>query len=135
MTSPAPSPSATVLLLRHASDGFDVLLVGHRNDVLIYASPQLYWLSQRPMVTRHHELHPGVTDTEPVQRRMLADVGAGPPPVIVREYRFADDRLDHTKSDFQGRGVPVGATLLDEWIRRRYRRVGRFWMYEVMAPR
>jgi len=109
-----------------------LLLVGRRNDVLIYASSQIYWLSQRRMVTRHQELHPAVTDTEVVQRRMVADLEAGPPPIIVREHRFPDAKLDRVGADFRAHGVPVGSTLLDEWIARHYDGGERYGMYEVM---
>jgi hypothetical protein len=109
-----------------------LLLVGRRNDVLIYASSRVYWLSQRRMVTRHHELHPGVTDTEAVQRRMLADLESGPPPVVVREHRFGDDHLDRVAGEFRARGVPVGSTLLDTWIQSHYEDGERYGMYEVL---
>jgi hypothetical protein len=109
-----------------------LLLVGRRNDVLVYASSRIYWLSQRPMVTRHHELHPAITDTEAVQRRMLADLESGPPPVLVREHRFSDGHLDRLGREFRAHGVPVGSTLLDSWIERHYVDGERYGMYEVL---
>ena len=112
-----------------------LLLVANRNDVLVYALGVPYWLSPRRPVTRHHELHPAVTDTEEVQRRMLDDVGRGPLPVLVREHRFDDATLDRAKAMFQGFGLRIGATELDRWVASRYREGPRFGMYEVMRAR
>jgi hypothetical protein len=108
-----------------------VLVLGNRNDVLLYCEGRPYWLSPRRMLTRHHELHPAVTDTEPVQRQMLQDLARGPLPVLVKEHRFLFDTLDRMKARFQEH-LPVGATLLDEWVARHYRDGKRFGMYEVM---
>jgi hypothetical protein len=117
---------------RAAPPGAPLQLVGRRNDVLIYASPQLYWLARRPFATRYHELHPGITDTDAVQLEMLAGLAREPAPVIVRETRFDDARLEAAKREFLAAGVPVGATRLDAWIARHYRSRTRAGIYEVM---
>jgi hypothetical protein len=102
--------------------------------VLVFADTTPYWLSSRQPATRYHELHPAITDTAPVQREILADLGRQPPPVVVREHRFHPPLLDAAKTSFL-RHVPVGATLLDEWVEARYHPGPRFGMYEVMRPR
>jgi hypothetical protein len=112
-----------------------LLLVGNRNDVLIYASGLPYWLSDRPFVTRHEELHPAITDTEPVQRRMIEDISRGPMPVLVREHRFPAATLDFMKAKFLGWGLPIGATELDAWVAEHYVAGEVFGMYEVMRAR
>ncbi len=112
-----------------------LLLVGWRNDVMIHASTQVFWLSDRRIVGRHHELHPGITDTEPVQRQMLDAVRAeAMAPVVVREHRFSGEVLDHWGRIYREGGVPVGAEILDRWVDDNYESVGRFGMYEVMRP-
>ncbi len=111
-----------------------LLLLGNRNDILVYAEGIPYWLTDRPMVTRHHELHPGITDTEIVQRSMLREIESVGLPVLVREYRFKDDALERIKADFLKR-VPVGSTLLDEWLVYNYVPGPRFGSYELMEPR
>jgi len=111
-----------------------LLVLGNRNDILVYAEGIPYWLTDRPRVTRHHELHPGITDTEIVQRRMLRDIESVGLPVLVREYRFKDAVLEQIKADFLKR-VPVGSTLLDEWIAHNYVSGSRFGNYELMEPR
>ncbi|MEX2048828.1 MAG: hypothetical protein WEB90_04560 [Gemmatimonadota bacterium] len=112
-----------------------VLQVGWRNDVLIYAGATPYWLTDRRMVTPFHELHPGITDVEPGQRRMLEDLAGGPLPVVVREHRFQGDVLDLWGDRYRAGGVPVGATLLDEWVEANYVPWRRIGPYEVMRSR
>lgn len=109
-----------------------LLLLGRRNDVLIYASAEPYWLSDRRMVTAHHELHPGVTDTEAIQRAMLDDISKGPMPVLVLEHRFDDPTLDRWGNIYRSHGVPVGSRLLDDWVREHYRSQLRIGRYEAM---
>ena len=111
-----------------------LLLLANRNDIVVYAEGFPYWLSDRPMVTRHHELHPGITDTEIVQKQMLREIESVRLPVLVREYRFKDDVLERIKADFLER-VPVGSTLLDHWIAENYVSGSRFGNYELMEPR
>ncbi len=110
-----------------------LLMLSNRNDVVVYAEGVPYWLSDRAMVTRHHELHPGITDTEPVQRRMLADIARGPLPVVVREHRFTDAVLEPIKAQFLEH-VPVGSTLLDGWVAEHYRSHRFFGSYELLEP-
>jgi hypothetical protein len=111
-----------------------LLVLGNRNDIVVYVEGIPYWLTDRSMVTRHHELHPGITDTEIVQRRMLRDIESVGLPVLMREYRFKDTVLEQIKADFLKR-VPVGSTLLDEWIAHNYVSGSRFGNYELMEPR
>ena len=108
-----------------------LLFVSARNDIVVFARLVPFWLTPRRPATRHHELHPGITDTEAVQRRMLADIARQPPPVVVREHRFDDATLEPVKARFLEH-VPVGSTLLDDWIAARYAPGARFGPYEVM---
>jgi hypothetical protein len=108
-----------------------LLMLANRNDVVVHAEGFPYWLSDRAYVTRHHELHPGITDTLTGQREMLEDIGRVPPPVVVREYRFNDATLETMKQDFL-RHVAVGAPLLDDWIARNYGRGRMYGRYELL---
>ena len=56
------------------------------------------------------------------------------PPVVVREYRFSDETLDQVKAAYIVR-VPVGATLMDEWIAQRYEPGRRYGSYELLRLR
>ena len=111
-----------------------LLVLGNRNDMLVFADTTPYWLSNRRPATRYHELHPAITDTQAVQREMLADLARQPLPVLIREHRFDAGVLDALKRSLLGR-VPVGATLLDDWVAANYVPGPRFGLYEVMRPR
>lgn len=118
--------------IRDAGDSdAGLLLLSQRNDVTVYADSEPFWLSERPSATRYHELHPGITDTELVQREMLADLARQPLPVVVREQRFGDSELDEVKATMR-RHVAVGSTLIDDWVAANYVRGQRFGQYEVM---
>jgi hypothetical protein len=108
-----------------------LLLVSSRNDIVVHAGVTPFWLTRRRSATRHHELHPGITDTPAVQTRMLEDLSREPPPVVLREHRFPDAVLDAAKSRMS-RHLAVGAPLLDQWLAARYASGPRYGMYEVM---
>jgi hypothetical protein len=108
-----------------------LLFLSHRNDITVFAASVPFWLTPRHPATRYHEIHPGITDVEWRQREMVAALEAGPLPVVVREYRFPDAYLDAVKSAMKER-VPVGATVIDDWIAERYEPGPRFGDYEVM---
>jgi len=126
-----------------------VFVASHRNDMVVYCSPLPYWLTKRRIITRHHQLHPAVTDTAAYQKRMIDDLESGPWPVIVREHRFEDEELDRElKSMSKGLSefdLPddrkIGSRLLDEWINRNYAAGLRFgisdqpFYYELMIRR
>jgi hypothetical protein len=111
-----------------------LLVTSHRNHVHIYAESVPYWLTSRRPATRHHELHPGVTDTAPVQARIIASVSREPLPVVVREIRFTDAQLEPFLTMVRDH-VPVGSHLLDEWIDQHYQRGPRFGAYELLRRR
>jgi hypothetical protein len=114
--------------------GAPLLMLSNRNDIMVYADSTPYWLSGRRPVTRHHELHPGVTDTAEMHQEMLAAIRPLEP-VVVREHRFAPGQLDEFKRRVQDAGVPVGSGLLDEWVARHYDPGLRFGRYELMRRR
>ena len=108
-----------------------LLLLSHRNDITIFAESVPFWLSTRRPATRYHEIHPGITDVEWRQREMVVALEAGPLPVVVREHRFPDGRLDQMKAAMSVH-VPIGAMTIDNWVSGRYEPGPRFGRYEVM---
>lgn len=111
-----------------------LLFVSSRNDVIIYAESVPFWLSARRPSTRHHEVHPGITDTAVTQRRMHDDIARWPHPVVVREHRFSDEQLARMKERVLEH-VAIGATLLDDWIAANYEPGSIYGRYEVMRSR
>jgi hypothetical protein len=111
-----------------------LLVLSNRNDINVFAESTPYWLTARHPATRHHELHPGVTDTEEVQRQMLAQIARGPLPVIAREHRFSDGLLDSAKERIS-QHVRIGSLLIDDWVEQHYEPGPRFGPYELMRAR
>ena len=110
-----------------------LLFLSRRNDLVIYAAPAPFWLSPRRPATRYHEIHPGVTDVQARQQEMIDALNAAPLPVVVREHRFPDDRIELMRGVQPD--VPVGSTILDEWVAARYETGTRIGSYEVMRAR
>jgi len=139
ITAPASQAEQLTSLAQAITDAappdVPLLLLGWRNDVLVYAATDVYWLSSRPFIGRHHELHPAITDTEPIQRQLLNAIRAsGVLPVVVLEHRFSANGLDRIGASWRAAGVRVGARLLDEWVAANYTSAGRYGINELMSP-
>jgi hypothetical protein len=98
-----------------------------RNDAVVVSNPRFHYMVDRPAATRYHELHPGITDVEAVQREMIADLEARGVRCLVlwsfggRERGDADERIVARR---RATGIEgIGATLLDEYVAERYRPV------------
>jgi hypothetical protein len=95
-----------------------------RNDAVVVSDARFYYLVDRPAATRYHELHPGVTDTERVQREMIADLEAQDVRCLVlwafggRERGDQDDRIAAKR---RATGIAgIGSDLLDRYVAERY---------------
>ncbi len=95
------------------------------NDVMFY------YLLDRPVPTRYHELHPGLADTPEVQREIIEELESLPVRYVVLWYapeHFHTEPNDSMKS--------TGVTLLDTYIRETYQRIGgRQWDYGIYRRR
>jgi hypothetical protein len=95
-----------------------------RNDAVVVSDARFYYLVDRPAATRYHELHPGVTDTERVQREMIADLEAQGVRCLVlwafggRERGDQDDRIVEKR---RATGIAgIGSDLLDRYVAEHY---------------
>lgn len=103
-----------------------------RHDIAITSPKRLYFLLGRRPAVRYHELHPAITDTEPVQREMLEDLERHEVRLVILRRTFPDDHLDRWRDELR-RDVPsVGATLLDETLRERFVHEAQVGAYEVL---
>jgi hypothetical protein len=108
------------------------LYVGlHRHDVLIVGDILIYHVLNRPSLTRYEELHPAITDTQPVQREIIANLEEDGAPLIVLKHVFPDDLLDEARTEFRENVPHIGATDLDEYIQENYFKVQTFGPYDV----
>ena len=67
-------------ILDHQSPDGEPLFAGLlRHDNVFANDVSIYFLADRPIATRYHELHPGVTTTQAVQEEMVAELQAADP--------------------------------------------------------
>ena len=102
-----------------------------RHDVIIAGPVLLYFLMDRPIPVRYHELHPAVADTPAVQREMIADLRRANVVYTVLWRRFDDQALDRFHARRKNKLPDTGATLLDEFIHANYRKIESFGRFEV----
>jgi hypothetical protein len=95
-----------------------------RNDAVVVSDARFYYLVDRPAATRYHELHPGVTDVERVQREMIADLEAQDVRCLVlwsfggRERGDADEAIVAKR---RATGIAgIGSDLLDRYVAERF---------------
>ena len=107
-----------------------------RNDSIVVNNTRFYYLMDRPAATRYQELHPGVTDREPVQREMIADLEQAGVRCIIN-WRFGQSaaRADTVAAQRRAELPDAGATLLDEWIGERFDVVLSIDEYDVLWRR
>ena len=95
-----------------------------RHDVLLLNDVSLYFLAGRPAATRYHELHPGVTNTHPVQEEMVAELTRHAPQWLL----LAD--LDPPREPNASR-FSSGVTLLDDYLQSHYQRQQTVGLYQL----
>jgi hypothetical protein len=104
----------------------------HRHDVLVVGDIMVYFILNRPLLTRYQELHPAITDTRPVQLEIMENIQSKHVKyIILRQQMFPDETLEKVKSDFKKNLPQIGATELDTFIRRNYIKIKEFGPYSV----
>jgi hypothetical protein len=103
----------------------------HRHDVVVTGKTALYFLLDRPPATKYHDLHPGITDTGPVQAEMIRDLEEKNVHLLVLMHMFGDDLLDELKALKQPNLPLTGARDLDAFIRSNYEQVQQLGLYAV----
>lgn len=106
---------------RHIAPDENLFIGLHRHDVVIVgANAADYFILDRPIATRYHELHPAVVDTAEIQREIIRHLQDKKVSFIVLKRIKADERLEEVKRDFLRNLPKVGATDLDRFIRSNY---------------
>ena len=95
-----------------------------RHDNVFANDVSIYFLAGRPIATRYHELHPGVTTTQAVQEEMVAELTAQAPQWLV--FITWGNPNEPNASRFSS-----GVTVLDDYMRARYVRAHTVGMYEL----
>lgn len=125
----AEIPDPQLKALKFISDNTsekDSIYVGVINhDQFIINDVLLYFLAERPIATYFHELHPGVTDTEEGQQKIIEDMERTKPKVLVLANY---NRLEPNRSS-----VDKHVRIANQYILEHYHQVGRqghltFWL-------
>jgi len=104
-----------------------------RHDAIVINNPRFLWGLDRPCATRYHELHPGVTDREDVQREMIADLERKRVRcAVIWRFRWQPELLDQIVARRQAVLPECGATLLDEYLAREFDTVLEVGEYAVL---
>ncbi|MCB0055566.1 MAG: hypothetical protein M9936_18885 [Caldilinea sp.] len=120
-----PGQDDAVQILDHQSPERGPLFAGlPRHDNVFANDVSIYFLAGRPIATRYHELHPGVTTTQVVQEEMVAELTAQAPGWLV--FITWGNPSEPNASRFNS-----GVTLLDDYIRDLYKREHTVGMYEL----
>ena len=120
-----PGQEDAVNILDHQSPERGPLFAGlPRHDNVFANDVSIYFLAGRPIATRYHELHPGVTTTQVVQEEMVAELTAQAPGWLV--FITWGNPSEPNASRFNS-----GVTLLDDYIRDLYKREHTVGMYEL----
>jgi hypothetical protein len=102
------------------------LYVGLTRHDRIFANENLiYFASQRLPATKWSHFDPGLQNTYEIQKEMAHELAANAPPYIVLDSEFDSTREPNESSR------STGVTLLDEYIRNKYRLVQTFGIMSV----
>jgi hypothetical protein len=125
-----PQQTMAVATLQSLTAPDERIYVGlSRHDRVFANDAMFYFLAQRPSATRYHELHPGLTNTLPVQQEMVADLERHRVRYLVLTNMFegANEPNDSARS--------TGVTLLDEYIAAHYRTANVIGPYRILVRR
>jgi hypothetical protein len=100
-----------------------------RHDRVFANDAMFYFLAQRPSATRYHELHPGLTNTLPVQQEMVADLERHKVRYVVLTNMFEGAQEPNDSA------LSTGVTLLDDYIARHYRTTDVIGPYRILVRR
>ena len=124
-----PGQEDAVRILDRQASANGALYAGlPRHDNVFANDVSIYFLAGRPIATRYHELHPGVTTLQAVQEEMVAELTAQMPEWLV--FITWGNPNEPNASRFSS-----GVTVLDEYIRAQYVRAHTAGMYELWHRR
>lgn len=92
-----------------------------RHDAIVINDPRFAWLVDRPAATRYHELHPGVTDRDDVQREMIEDLERERVRcAVIWRFGWPEEMLDRIVARRKVAIPACGATRLDRWLQEHF---------------
>lgn len=103
----------------------------HRHDVIVIGDVMVYYLIDRPIATKFHELHPAIADTEQVQKEIISELRENEVSLIVLKHIFTNAQLDPVKQNLLVNLPHIGAKNLDSYILENFNKIRSFGPYEV----
>lgn len=103
----------------------------HRHESMVENDKLAYFMLNRPIPVRYHDLHPGVADVSKGQREMIGDLESKQPPYIILKHVLDDATLDRVVAGFRVHVPEIGAQDLDRYIASHYEKTVSFGPYDV----
>jgi hypothetical protein len=107
--------------------GDPIYVAPRRSDLVTYTNSIVYVLAERDNATDRDF---GLLSRDSEQRRIVDELRANPPRVVVR---WTDPLSSRVEPNLRGR--PSGSHRLDDYIASRYRLIERLYHYDVLVPR
>lgn len=109
---PNGEDAQVIALIRSRTQPGEPIYVGlRRHDRVFVNNILMYFLAERPSVTKWHEVHPGIHTSAPVQLEMIEEFKARNVRLLVLSHGWEEVRENN------GSSVSSGVTLLDDYIR------------------
>ena len=112
----------------HTTPDQKLYVGGTRHDIIFANDNLIYFGSQRMPATKWSHFDPVLQNTYNIQTEMVHELAANPPPYIVLNSEFDPVREANASSR------STGVTVLDEYIRSKYRPVQTFGMMSIWQP-
>lgn len=106
-----------------------------RHDVIVVSPSIVYFLLDRPVAVRYHELHPAIADTDSVQAEMVGDLERQHVRYAILWRRFSDQELDAVQRRRENDLPNTGATRMDEYLDANYEQVESFGRFQIFRRR
>jgi hypothetical protein len=107
-----------------------IFVTDARTDRVTAGDPLLYVITGHPNATRYDVMQPGVVTTAPIQTEIVASLQRAHTRVIVR---WLDPRAEHSEPNGSARSS--GVHVLDDYVRRHYRPIARYGVYQLLLAR
>jgi len=122
--------------VREHTEADEVVYVGTiRHDVVVVSPSIVYFLLDRPIAVRYHELHPAIADTDSVQAEMVGDLERQHVRYAILWRRFSDQELDAVQQRRENDLPDTGATRMDEYLDANFEQVESFGRFEIFRRR
>ena len=110
---------------KETETGEKVFFGCHRHDKVITNGVLLYYMAERMPSTKYYEIHPGVTNTLPIQKEIVSDLEKDSTRFVIREkvFNFEEENMSSRSSEVY---------LLDNYIEMKFKKVKNFGNFEVM---